>query len=93
MPDFMSKIAAMQERTAEIKKQEETAKVKTGDEKTIQSQFDSVFSGGGNGAKPKQEQEPTLNPYNHRFPPKQQTKQTTRRPWRKQKHPKPVHQR
>lgn len=57
----MSKIAAMKERTAEIKKQEETAKVKNGDEKTIQSQFDSVFSGGGNGAKPKQEQEPTLN--------------------------------
>ena len=61
MPDFMSKIAAMKERTAEIKKQEETDKVKQGDEQTIQSQFDSMFSGGGNGAKPKQEQEPTLN--------------------------------
>ena len=35
MPDFRSKIAAMQERTAEIRKKEQDEKIKNGDEGTI----------------------------------------------------------
>ena len=44
MPDFRSRIAAMQERTAEIRKEEQDEKIKNGDEGTIQDKFDSIFS-------------------------------------------------
>lgn len=58
MPDFRSIIVAMQERTAEIKKEEEQTKIKNGDENTIQDKFDSIFS---DKKKPQKEQEQPLN--------------------------------
>jgi len=58
MPDFRSKIAAMQERRAEIRKEEEDEKIKNGDEGTIQDKFDSIFS---DKKKPQKEPEQPLN--------------------------------
>ena len=58
MPDFRSKIAAMQERTAEIRKEEQDEKIKNGDEGTIQDKFDSIFS---DKKKPQKEPEQPLN--------------------------------
>ena len=58
MPDFKSKIVAMQERRAEIRKEEEDEKIKNGDEGTIQDKFDSTFS---DKKKPQKEPEQPLN--------------------------------